>query len=107
MRALPGEAAAGMWQPRPAAPRAHAPMVGRAQDIRMGEICPPRAFPRDGPVPSLCRTGVLAPPSGPATEKPISVRKSRFPPTLFNTSRPIMRVLCASDLPIDDFASYA
>jgi hypothetical protein len=50
----------------------------------MGEVCPRRAFPRDGPVP-LLRTGVCAPPSGPATGKPISLRKPRFRPTLFNT----------------------
>jgi hypothetical protein len=34
----------------------------------MGEVCPPRAFHRDGPVP-LRRTSVLAPPSRPATGK--------------------------------------
>ena len=45
----------------------------------MGEVYPPRAFPRDGPVP-LRRTGVLAPPSGPATGKLISLRKPRFGP---------------------------
>ncbi len=70
----------------------------------MGEVYPPRAFPRDGPVP-LRRTGVRAPPSGPATGKPISLRKPRFRPTLFNT--PTLCVLCASDLPTDDFAPYA
>ena len=70
----------------------------------MGEVCPRRAFPRVGPVP-LRRTGVLAPKSGPATGKPISLRKPRFRPTLFNT--PNLCVLCASDLPTDKFASYA
>ena len=70
----------------------------------MGEVYPRRAFPRDGPVP-LRRTGVLAPPSGPATGKPTTLRKPRFRPTLFNT--PTLCVLCASDLPTDDFAPYA
>jgi hypothetical protein len=70
----------------------------------MGEVCPRRAFPRDGPVP-LRRTGVLAPPSGPATGKASSLRKPRFRPTLFNT--PSLRIECASDLLTDEFASYA
>jgi hypothetical protein len=70
----------------------------------MGEVYPPRAFPRDGPVP-LRRTVVRAPPSGPATGKASSLRKPRFRPTLFNM--PTLRVLCASDLLTDDFASYA
>ena len=70
----------------------------------MGEVYPRRAFPRDGPVP-LRRTGVLAPKSGPATGKPISLRKPRFRPTLFNT--PNLCVLCASELLTDKFASYA
>ena len=63
----------------------------------MGEVYPPRAFPRDGPVP-LRRTGVRAPPSGPATGKPTTLRKPRFRPTLFNT--PTLCVLCASVPPI-------
>ena len=70
----------------------------------MGEVCPRRAFPRDGPVP-LRRTGVLAPPSGPATGKPISLRIPRFRPALFNT--PTLCVLCASDFVVDRCASYA
>ena len=63
----------------------------------MGEVYPRRAFPRDGPVP-LRRTGVRAPPSGPATGKPTTLRKPRFRPTLFNT--PTLCVLCASVPPI-------
>ena len=70
----------------------------------MGEVYPPRAFPSDGPVP-LRRAGVRAPPSGPATGKPTTLRKPRFRPTRFNT--PTLCVLCASDLPTDDFAPYA
>ena len=70
----------------------------------MGEVYPRRAFPRDGPV-LLRRTGVLAPPSGPATGKPTTLRKPRFRPTLFNT--PNLCVLCALDLLTDKFASYA
>jgi hypothetical protein len=70
----------------------------------MGEVYPRRAFPRDGPVP-LRRNSVRAPPSGPATGKASSLRKPRFRPTLFNT--PTLCVLCASDLPTDDFAPYA
>jgi len=61
----------------------------------MGEVCPSRAFPRDGPVP-LRRTGVRAPPSGPATGKASSLRGHRFRPTLFNTLT--LRTLCASNL---------
>ena len=70
----------------------------------MGEVYPRRAFPRDGPVP-LRRTGVLAPPSGPATGKPISLRKPRFRPTLFNT--PTLCISCASVPPIFCSASCA
>ena len=64
----------------------------------MGEVYPCRAFPRDGPVP-LRRAGVLAPPSGPATGKPISLRKPRFRPTLFDTLT--LCISCASNLPTD------
>ena len=70
----------------------------------MGEVYPPRAFPRDVPVP-LRRTGVLAPPSGPATGTPISLRKPRFRPTLFNT--PTLCISCASVPPIFCSASCA
>ena len=70
----------------------------------MGEVYPPRAFPRGRPVP-LRRTGVLAPKSGPATGKPTTLRGHRFRPTRFNTLT--LCVLCASDLPTDDFAPYA
>ena len=70
----------------------------------MGEVCPPRAFPRDGPAP-LRRTGVRAPPSGPATGKASSLRKPRFRPTLFNT--PSLCVLCASDLVVGCCVSCA
>ena len=63
----------------------------------MGEVYPHRAFPRDGPVP-LRRTGVRAPPSGPATGKPTSLRGPRFRPTRFNT--PTLSISCASVPPI-------
>ena len=70
----------------------------------MGQVCPPRAFPRGRPVP-LRRTGVLAPKSGPATGKPTTLRKPRFRPTLFNT--PTLCVLCASDLVVGCCVSCA
>ncbi len=70
----------------------------------MGEVYPRRAFPRDGPVP-LRRIGVRAPPSGPATGKPTTLRGHRFRPTLLNT--PTLCVLCASDFVVDRCASYA
>jgi hypothetical protein len=70
----------------------------------MGEVYPPRAFPRDGPVP-LRRAGVRAPPSGPATGKPTTLRGHRFRPTRFNT--PTLCVLCASDLPTAGCVSCA
>jgi hypothetical protein len=70
----------------------------------MGEVYPPRAFPRNGPVP-LRRTGVRAPPSVPATGKPTTLRKPRFRPTLFNTL--ILRALCASDFVVGCCVSCA
>ena len=69
-----------------------------------GRVYPRRAFPRDGPVP-LRRTGVLAPPSGPATGKPTTLRGHRLRPTLFNT--PTLRTLCASDLVVGCCVSCA
>ncbi len=44
------------------------------------------------------RTGVRAPPSGPATGKPTTLRKPRFRPTLFDT--PTLSISCASVPPI-------
>jgi hypothetical protein len=70
----------------------------------MGEVYHPRAFPRNRPVP-LRRTGVLAPPSGPATGKASSLRGHRFRPTLFN--KLTLRTLCASDLVVDCCVSCA
>ena len=70
----------------------------------MGEVYPCRAFPRDGPVP-LRRTGVRAPPSGPATGKASSLRGHRFRPTLFNTLT--LRTLCASNLVVGCCVSCA
>ncbi len=92
----------GMGRTRGPGPRyAH-----RIQSISagIGELCPSRAFPRDGPVP-LRRTSVLAPPSGPATGTPTTLRKPRFRPTLFNA--PTLCDLCASDLVVGCCVSCA
>ena len=70
----------------------------------MGEVYPRCALSREGPVP-LRRTGVRAPPSGPATGKPTTLRAHRFRPNLLNT--PTLCVLCASDFVVDRCASYA